>query len=364
MTVNGGALQITAPTIGAATVTLTSASGVVPVAYSDMFLTTTTALPFTVAAGQVKKVYLQSAGTYTLSVKVGGIEGANPSSGTTITFDISHGETASYNYASLNYSNATAWSVGSGGGGGLVPANNLSDLVSPATARTNLGLGTAATTAATAYLATANNLSDVTASTARTNLGLGPWSAATANLYHGYTPSTNGLLLAVDDPSNITNSNTLGTGTLALVAIPVTTAVTVANFWYGIGTAATTPTAGQNFVGIYGNRSANTINLLGASGDQTSNFGGGNIVRSAALTVQGGQSLTLPAGSTVWAAFLFNGTTSPQVYRVGSLGIMSNLNLAAPSLRSMSFGSALTALPATIDLTTATSSSPYWAGLS
>lgn len=56
----------------------------------------------------------------------------------------------------------------------LVPANNLSDLVSASTARTNLGLGTAATFASTAFSQTANNLSDLaSASTARTNLGLG-----------------------------------------------------------------------------------------------------------------------------------------------------------------------------------------------
>jgi hypothetical protein len=42
----------------------------------------------------------------------------------------------------------------------------------PATARTSLGLGSAATQASSAFLQTANNLSDVTASTARTNLGL------------------------------------------------------------------------------------------------------------------------------------------------------------------------------------------------
>lgn len=52
-------------------------------------------------------------------------------------------------------------------------SNNLSDLSSASTARTNLGLGTAATQNTGVFLQTANNLSDVTASTARSNLGIG-----------------------------------------------------------------------------------------------------------------------------------------------------------------------------------------------
>jgi hypothetical protein len=53
-------------------------------------------------------------------------------------------------------------------------ANNLSDLTLPATARTNLGLGSAAVEAASAFAQVANNLSDLAdATTARTNLGLG-----------------------------------------------------------------------------------------------------------------------------------------------------------------------------------------------
>lgn len=56
----------------------------------------------------------------------------------------------------------------------LMRSNNLSDLSSVPTARTNLGLGTAATSDATAFLQTANNLSDVASpSASRNNLGLG-----------------------------------------------------------------------------------------------------------------------------------------------------------------------------------------------
>ena len=55
----------------------------------------------------------------------------------------------------------------------LAIANNLSDLNNVGTARTNLGLGTASTSASTDFLAVSNNLSDLNnAGTARTNLGL------------------------------------------------------------------------------------------------------------------------------------------------------------------------------------------------
>lgn len=54
----------------------------------------------------------------------------------------------------------------------LITTNNLSDLISAAAARTNLGLGSIATMASSAFLQAANNLSEVAnAATARGNIG-------------------------------------------------------------------------------------------------------------------------------------------------------------------------------------------------
>lgn len=70
------------------------------------------------------------------------------------------------------------------GTGDMLRANNLSDLIDFATARANLGLGSAAVQAATDFLLKANNLSDLTNTvTARTNLGLG--TAAVLNVGTG-----------------------------------------------------------------------------------------------------------------------------------------------------------------------------------
>ena len=77
-------------------------------------------------------------------------------------------------YANPSWITSLAWSKLTGVPTFLLASNNLSDVSSASTSRTNLGLGSAALQASSYFLQSANNLSDLaSAATARTNLGLG-----------------------------------------------------------------------------------------------------------------------------------------------------------------------------------------------
>jgi hypothetical protein len=108
----GDFLQVVAPSFGAATVTLTGTSGTNPTLYTNEYLTTTVANPFTVATNGTQTVYVPR-GSYTLSVLVNGTEGADPRKGATVQLVCTGQNTqAVYDYSTLDYRTGGSWTAG------------------------------------------------------------------------------------------------------------------------------------------------------------------------------------------------------------------------------------------------------------
>lgn len=127
------------------------------------------------------------------------------------------------------------------------PANNLSEVVTAATARTNIGLGTASTQATGTFAQVANNLSDLASiSTARTSLGLGTAATAAASSFasatlSGTTSSIGGGLLAAGACASGTVSITGATTGMAISVTPVSYPGD-GSIWYGYVSSSNTVT--------------------------------------------------------------------------------------------------------------------------
>lgn len=125
----------------------------------------------------------------------------------------------------------------------VVKANNLSDLTNAATARTNLGLGTAAVAAASSFAQAANNLSDLaSAATARANLGLGTAATSATSAFDAAGAATTAQTAAIAaSAQRASNLSDLASASTARTNLGLGTAATQASTAFLQGSAFANP---------------------------------------------------------------------------------------------------------------------------
>lgn len=172
------------------------------------------------------------------------------------------------------------------------------------------------------------------------------------------TPAKHNLITWTQDPRTLRSSgDTITGGVVYLAKVDIANRSTVvSNILVGVITAGATLTSGQNFVGLY--NSSGT--LLATSADQTTAWGTTGL-KTAAITPQ-----TLAVGS-YYVAILSNGTTKP-VFATGAghgQDSITNAGLTTATSAFLTSGTGLTALPASITLSSGSpNSGSRWAALS
>lgn len=194
---------------------------------------------------------------------------------------------------------------------GLLKANNLSDLVSSATARTNLGLDTMALEATGNWLSKAGNLAGLAnTATARANLGVTNFDATIPGPIGGTTPDV-GTFTKVNVPSG--SNSTLGiAGTTA-----TTDGIALNTGWTAF------VNAGQ--YGLYVQRGTQ----VGIRSDTPLGWGssGANNALGLKLYYDADNILAQRNGTNAQIARIYNTFTDASNYERLSLGYVSNVLL-------------------------------------
>lgn len=159
----------------------------------------------------------------------------------------------------------------------------------------------------------------------------------------------------------VIGSAVTGPGTdqqLYMLEVQLPNDATVTNVNLGIGVAGSGFTANRNFVGIY--NTAGT--LLMGSADQATTWS------SAGLAVSPLSSPIALAAGTYFVGFMMQATTKPTLLRTSStanLGNVLNANQSAEEFRFSTDGTGLTALPASVNMTTRLAlATAWWVALS
>lgn len=171
------------------------------------------------------------------------------------------------------------------------------------------------------------------------------------------------LAWAADPTAPGSNNAAPNAGVLFLTKLPVRLTQTFSTLWVFLNTGGAGTTLANSFLGLY-SLSGGTFTLIGASSDQSSNWMTVNsVARSAALTVQGGQSLT--QSSSVWGGLLIGtqaGTTTAKFSQFNVNNALANIGQTAgtDALRCASSGTSQTSLPATVAVSGLAAVPGFW----
>lgn len=166
-------------------------------------------------------------------------------------------------------------------------------------------------------------------------------------------PRDFGLVAWAFDPGATLSSKIVGTaGTIYLAALYIPTATTLTKLMWGIGTAGATPTAGQNFVGLYS-----------SAGTRLASVG-----VDARVTTTGTFTETISVAVTpgmYWVAWVFNASTLPSLYRGQDTNATAAvLGQSGASARFATNATSQTSLPSTITPASNTVAQyTYWAAV-
>uniref|UniRef100_UPI00159EFEAE hypothetical protein n=1 Tax=Streptomyces sp. EN16 TaxID=212773 RepID=UPI00159EFEAE len=149
-------------------------------------------------------------------------------------------------------------------------------------------------------------------------------------------PADHALTAWTQDPATIGNGSAGVSGTVYLAAVYVPKYATLTKLMWGINTAGSGATAGQNFVGLYSTAGTR----LASVGVDARVTGTGPFTETINVDVTPG---------LYWVAFLLVASTMPQIYRGGTLsGGLHGANTSGATARFATNGTGQTSLPATI----------------
>lgn len=163
-------------------------------------------------------------------------------------------------------------------------------------------------------------------------------------------PSLHGLAAWAFDPAVATGTNATVNGTVYVTRLFINAPVTITKIYFQVNTAAVTPTAAQNEVGIYDN-----------TGTKLTSVNVDALITSATLRTATIANILLGENAAYWIGMVFNAGTPPALGRGTAVGgPLVNAGTTAATTRFATAATGQTVLPASFTPSALSQSWPLW----